>query len=109
MFADEIRMAGLHLLASHHIEEGIQACVDYARMQNPWASEKRIAELMKILTSYGARAKPMIPELRRIASGFEKGEVDFPKRLSLEKAAAVHEAIRQIESSDENPELIRIR
>ena len=90
-------------------QEGIKACVDYTRTQNPWASEKRTVELMKILQSYGARAKPAIPELKKIADTFAKGEVDFPKNLSLQKAAAVREAIGEIESSEENPELIRIR
>lgn len=109
MFADGIRMEGLQLMATHRVEEGIQACVDYARSQNPWASEKRTDELMKILCSYGARAKPAIPELNRIADEFAKGEKDFPRKLSLQKADSVRAAIRVIESSNENPELIRIR
>jgi hypothetical protein len=109
MFADGIRMEGLQLMATHRVEEGIQACVNYARTQNPWASEKRTVELMKILCSYGARAKPAVPELNRIADDFAKGEKDFPKQLSLQKAAAVREAIRVIETSNENPELIRMR
>jgi hypothetical protein len=46
MFADGIRMEGLSILATHRIEEGISACVKYARMQNPWASEKRTPKLM---------------------------------------------------------------
>lgn len=108
MFADGIRMEGLQVMASHHIQEGIEACVNYARSQNPWASEKRTAELMKILCSYGARAKPVVPELNRIADDFAKGEPDFPKTLSLQKAEAIREAIRKIEASNENPELIRI-
>jgi hypothetical protein len=45
--------------------------------------------------------------LKRIADGFEKGEKNFPQRLSLDKARSVRETIRAIESSDEYPELIR--
>ncbi|CAN5880667.1 hypothetical protein BH11VER1_BH11VER1_31090 [soil metagenome] len=108
MFADGIRMEGLKVLAQHHIKEGILACVDYTTTQNPWASQKRTPELMKILLEYGAQAKPVIPELQKIAASFEKGEPDFPKALSLEKAKAVHETIQAIETSTVSPELISI-
>jgi hypothetical protein len=108
MFADGIRIEGLRLLVKHRIREGIDACVRYTRTQNPWASEKRTPELMKILVSYGAHAKSVVPELKRIADDFEDGEEDFPRKLSREKAAAVREAIRAIEASDEYPQLIRI-
>jgi len=108
MFADGIRMEGLRLLGKHRVREGIEACVKYTRAQNPWASEKRTPQLMKILLSYGARAKSAIPELKQIADDFGKGEKNFPRKLSLDKAKAVREAIRTIEASDEYPELTRI-
>jgi len=109
MFADEIRMEGLKVLAAHKIEEGIRACVDYARNQNPWASEKRIPKVMDILLQYGAQAKGVIPELKEIAAGFADGEENFPKRLSLGKAAVLQETIKKIEASKEVPKLRRIR
>jgi hypothetical protein len=108
MFADGIRIEGLRALAKHRVQEGLQACVDYARFQNKWASEKRTGELMKILCQYGAQAKPMVPQLQRLADEWSKGEVDFPKNLSLQKAAAVRDAIQVIEAARENPELIRL-
>jgi Family of unknown function (DUF6288)/HEAT repeats len=109
MFADGIRVEGLKLLAKHRIEEGISACVKYTRDQNPWASEKRTPELMKILLSYGTHAKPVIPELKKIADYFEKDEKDFPKKLMLMKARSVRETIAAIEASTDSPELIRIK
>ncbi len=109
MFADGIRVEGLRLLAKHQIEEGINACVKYTRDQNPWASEKRTPELMKILLSYGAHGKAVIPELTRIADYFEKDEKDFPKKLMLLKAKSVRETIADIEASTDSPELIRIK
>jgi hypothetical protein len=108
MFADEIRIEGLRLLARHRVQEGIAACVQYTRTQNPWASEKRTLELMKILLEYGAHAKPMIPDLDGIADYFENDEEDFPKKLGLEKAQAVRETIRAIQASDVYPELITV-
>lgn len=109
MFADGIRVEGLRLLAKHRIEEGISACVKYTREQNPWSSQKRTPELMKILLSYGVHAKSAIPELTRIADYFEKDEKDFPKNLMLVKAKSVRETIAAIEASTDRPELIRIR
>lgn len=109
MFADSIRVEGLRLLAKHHIEEGISACVKYTRGQNPWASEHRTPELMEILLSYGTHAKSVIPELTQIAHYFEKEEKDFPKNLMLLKAKCVRETIRAIEASKDTPGLIRIQ
>jgi hypothetical protein len=109
MFADSIRLEGLRLLAKHRIEEGIRACVDYVRNQNPWASEHRTPELMKILLSYGTHAKAVIPELAGIADYFEKQEKDFPKDLGMKKAKCVRETIAAIEASTDTPELIRLK
>ena len=108
MFADGIRVEGLKVFAKHHIKEGIAACVNYTTTQNPWASQERTPELMKILLNYGAQAKSVIPELQKIADGFEKGEPDFPQKLSLQKANSVRETIRAIELATESPELISI-
>lgn len=106
MFAEDIRVAGLRLLARHHVEEGIEACINYARTQNPWASQNRTKEVMKILAGYGASARPAVPALEKMAAGFDAGEPDFPLKLSQEKAVAVREAIRGIEASTDKPDLI---
>jgi hypothetical protein len=109
MFADSIRVEGLRLLAKYRIQEGISACVNYTRDQNPWDSQERTPELMKVLLGYGANAKSVIPELTKIADYFEKDEKDFPKELMLMKAKCVRETIRAIEASTESPELIRLK
>ena len=109
MFADSIRVEGLRLLAKHGIEEGIRACVNYTRNQNPWASQERTPELMKVLLSYGTHAKSVIPELTRIADYFEKDEKDFPEELMRMKAKCVRETISAIEASKESPQLIRLK
>jgi len=93
----------------YRIEEGIRACVNYTRDQNPWDSQERTPELMKVLLSYGTHAKPVIRELTRIADYFEKEEKDFPPELMIMKAKCVRKTIRAIEASKETPQLIRIR
>ena len=109
MFADGIRVEGLRLLAQHHIEEGMNALVIYTRDQNPWESQIRTPELMKILLTYGTHAKLVIPELTRIANYFEKEEKDFPPKLMRMKAKSVRDTITAIEASTNTPELIRIK
>ena len=109
MFADSIRVEGLRLLAKHGIEEGIAACVKYTREQNPWASEKRTPELMKILIGYGTHAKGVVPELAKIADYFEKDEKNFPPKLMQMKADCVRETITAIQAATDSPELIRIQ
>jgi len=109
MFADGVQLAGLEVLASHQIEEGVQACADYIRNQNKWSSENRINDILKILITYGASAQAALPHLQETAAMFDGGEVDYPKHLSVKKAAALREAIVKIEASQERPELIRIR
>ena len=109
MFADGIRVEGLRLLAQHHIEEGMNAVVSYTRDQNPWESQIRTPELMKILLTYGTHAKVVIPELTRIANYFEKEEKDFPPKLMHMKAKSVRDTITAIETSTDSPELIRIK
>ncbi len=108
MFADQIRVEGLRLLARHHIEEGMSALVKYTRDQNPWASQNRTPEIMKILLEYGSHAKAVIPELEKIAHYFEKEEKDFPKNLGLQKANSVRDTIKAIEASTETPNLVRL-
>ncbi len=109
MFADQVRIAGLQVLATHHVEEGIQACVDYLANQNPWSSQIRTGEILKILVSYGTHAKATIPALTELADTFSKGEKDFPKALSLQKEKDVRDAITAIEASTETPVLIKIK
>ena len=109
MFADSIRVEGLRLLAKHRIEEGIRACVNYTRDQNPWDSQERTPELMKVLLSYGAHAKSVIPELTKIANYFEKEEKDFPPELMIMKAKCVRKTIRAIQGSHDTPELVRLK
>jgi len=104
MFSDGIRLASLELLAKHHIKEGMRVCLAYARSQNPWASENRMWEIMKSLKSYGAAAKPLLPELRELATAC-RNEKDFPEDCKRKKTAAVEDAIKAIEKATDQPTL----
>ena len=109
MFSDGIRLEGLRVMVDHHIQEGIQICVDYIRTQNPWGSEKRIVRLTELLRGYGAHAKVTIPQLKSFADEIAKGENDYPVHLSRQKAEHLYETIRLIEASNEEPKLTRLQ
>lgn len=109
MFADGVRLDGLRLLASHHVDEGMAECATYLRSQNPWASQNRTPEILTILEAYGANAQAVLPQLREAMADFEDGEPDFPKQLSLQKAAAVRATIAKIEASKDRPSLRQIK
>ncbi len=109
MFADGVRLNGLKVLASHRIAEGIQACANYLRDQNPWSSENRTPEILKILERYGAEAQRIVPHLRETADLFDKGEKDFPRRLSKMKAKAVRQAIEDIDAAQDRPDLRKLK
>ncbi len=93
MFADGIRMGGLHILVKHRVPEGVGACVDWVRTQNHWHSPDRTAELMKILLEYGAAAKPAIPELRKIAESLAPDAQSRMRKLFPQQATAIRKAI----------------
>ena len=87
----------------------MSALVKYTLDQNPWSSQERTPELMKILLSYGTHAKVVIPDLTKIAHYFAEEEKDFPPKLMLMKARSVRETIAAIETSTDTPELIRLK
>ena len=54
------------LLAKYHYQEGIRAIMDYAKVMDGHGSQVRIPVLMDLLTSYGAAARDVLPELREL-------------------------------------------
>lgn len=95
MFADGIRMAGLHVLVKHKVPEGIKACVEWTRTQNHWHSADRTPELMKILLEYGAAAKPAIPELKKIADSLDNDEHNHMRQAFPKQAKEISKTIRE--------------
>lgn len=93
MFADGIRMNGLHVLVKHRVPEGIPACVGWIRHQNHWHSPDRTAELMQILIEYGAPAKSVIPELKQIADSLANDENNHLRKFFPKQAEAIRTAI----------------
>ncbi len=111
MFNNEIRMAGLKALAKYHFKECLPAAAGLAKTQGGHGSESRTGEIMKIISSYGAAGKPLIPALREVIASFNRDTErrEFPPSLNLVRVGAVEDTIRTIETATTQPELRSIK
>lgn len=80
MFADNIRLSGLELLAAHRIEEGIPLCADLIDVER-WGLNRRIRRCLKALANFGGAAHREVPRLRQLegvllAKGWKRAEID---------------------------------
>lgn len=105
MFDGQIQSAGLDLFSKHHVSEGIELLADYLRLMKPHGSQDQVPRHLDMLKRYGAHAQRAIPRLEKAIHYFENEEQDFPRKLSLQKAEAVREAIKEISAMTEKPEL----
>ena len=65
MFASGVRLSGVELLAKHDIREGMELCFDVMEIDK-WGKQDRIKRCLRALKSYGAAAKPVLPELHQL-------------------------------------------
>ncbi len=107
MFAEDVRVAGLRVLAKHRVQEGINACLEYLLSQNHWGSTPRTAEILKVLLTYGSTVKPFIPGLKKAAQTITKTEIH--PQDAVKKVDMINETIAAIEASTETPKLLQLR
>jgi hypothetical protein len=107
MFNNVIRMAGLKALTKYYFKEGIAAAIGLAKTQGGHGSETRTGEIMTLITSYGAAAKPQIAELKDLIASLnrETDRGEFPSSLNEDRVGAVENAIRLIETATTQPPL----
>ena len=101
MFADEIRLSGLEILAKHHIREGLPLCVTLIDPDR-WGLNHRIKRCLAALRLYGGAARPEIPRLRQLEKKLA-GKKWKPKDI---RALRIHSLTREIEG-DQNPPVLR--
>jgi len=101
MFASGIRLAGVDLLARHHIREGIPLCIE-AMDIDKWGKRDRISRCLKTLAKYGAAAKPMLPRLKQL----EKEPLAHREAPGLQpQIEQLRSLIKEIENATESVEL----
>ena len=98
MFADEIRLEGLEVLARHRFAEGVPLCLDLVDPDR-WGMGDRIDRCLKVLASYGGAAKPEIPRLLALQADLEARNWE-PKRLEKLDIPAVIAAIETAPTPD---------
>ena len=101
MFSSGIRIAGLELLAKHHVAEGIPLCLETMDIEK-WGKRHRIDRCLKILQEYGGAARPMIPQLRELETSLENHHEARGLKPQIE---LVRETIGRIENDPNPPEL----
>jgi hypothetical protein len=101
MFASNIRLAGLELLAAHRIREGMELSLDVMEIDK-WGKAARIDRCLKVIGSYGAAAKPLLPRLRQLESDLTR----HPEARNLKpKVETLRALIKSIGESTESVEL----
>ncbi len=65
MFADDIRLSGLEVLAKHRIQEGLPLCVSLVEPER-WGVGNRAKRCLAALRLYGGAAKSQVEALRQL-------------------------------------------
>ncbi|MGE9270261.1 MAG: DUF6288 domain-containing protein [Verrucomicrobiales bacterium] len=101
MFASQVRLYGVELLAKYKVREGMELCLQILELDK-WGKNKRIQKSLEILAEYGGAAKEVLPELRQL----EKDLRAHPEaRMLKPRVEQVRGLIRDIEEAKSAPEL----
>jgi hypothetical protein len=101
MFASNIRLTGIELMAKHRIKEGMDLCFLVMDIHN-WGAGARIPRCLNALASYGTAAKPMLPRLRQL----EADLIAHPKSKNFQsEIQQTRSVISRIEEATEPVEL----
>ncbi|MFQ6131670.1 MAG: DUF6288 domain-containing protein [Armatimonadota bacterium] len=105
MFSDGIRLAGLDLLSSLHIREGMQLCVDLIEPDR-WGQGRRAPRCLDYLARYGGNAREVMPQLLEVRAQLLERAGNKPDDPSVVKA---DEVIAAINGDQDPPPLRRVR
>lgn len=100
MFADNIRLAGLDLLSRLHVEEGLSLCVSVIDPTR-WGQGKRLKSCLNYLKRYGAHAKSVFPELKKVRQHYSSQQ-----KVNQETLRLIDDTVAEITSSRDTPTLI---
>jgi hypothetical protein len=105
MFASGIRLSGIDVLAKHRIKEGMSLCLQVMEIEN-WGKRDRINRCLKILAKYGAAAKPILPQLRKLEKDLSAHREAKGLKPQIDQLRAL---IKKIDSATGTVELRSIR
>ncbi|YCM43525.1 DUF6288 domain-containing protein [Verrucomicrobiaceae bacterium 227] len=70
MFASDVRLSGVEVLAKHRIREGMALALQVMEIDK-WGKRARLTRCFKALELYGGSAKEILPELRQLEKDLE--------------------------------------
>ena len=94
MFADNVRLTGLEILAKHRIKEGVPLCYDLIE-RTRWGQGKRLEKCLKTLQQYGSAGKSLVPKLKQLEKDLGKGK---PSDKKTKRIQLVRQTIKVISS-----------
>lgn len=102
MFANDVRLSGLKLLAKYKIEEGMALCLQTLEI-NKWGKSRRITQCLDTLAQYEGAAKPLLPKLRQL-----KNDLESHREAKMLKPR-VQQVTRLIELIEKSERVIKLR
>lgn len=103
MHADGSLLAGLDLLSSLHIAEGLELCVSTIQPDR-WGEKDRTHTCLAYLKRYGTHAKNFLPRLREI-----RAFLQTEKKMPAAYLADFDKSLTEIETSTKAPELVNLK
>jgi hypothetical protein len=104
MFADDIRLSGLEMLAKHRIQEGLPLCIPLIDPDR-WGVGNRVKRCLAALRLYRGAARSQIRPLRQLEKDLEaKGWK--PEKI---KELGIPALVREIKADTNPPELQPLR
>jgi hypothetical protein len=112
MFNGEIRETCMNELVKYRFKEAIPYCAEYVRTMKQHGAEARIYRVMDALKSFGAAAKPTLPELYKARQYYQKNwgpgkTFEYPTWALNKFMKGLNEGIKAIEDATETPSDLR--
>ena len=112
MFNGDIRETCMNTLMKYRFKEAVPYCAEYVRTMKQHGSQERIYRVMESLTSFGAAAKPALPELYKAREYYLENlgpgkPLEFPTWALNKFMKGLNEGIKAIENATETPTDLR--
>lgn len=101
MFASQIRLYGVELLAKYKVREGMGLCLQILEIDK-WGKRDRLSRSLEILKEYGGAAKEVLPQMRQLEKDLE---VHPEAEMLAPQLEQLRQLIRDVQSSEEAPRL----
>jgi hypothetical protein len=110
MYCNFIRQNALNTLVKYRFQEGIAACILFAKTMGGHGSEIMIGRVMKQIETYGSAAKVLIPDLKELIEELngqvKRGEYPDGPDHNGRRVKDIQATIAFLEAAKDHPELL---